>query len=51
MATFFKLNPAKSLHNLLCLQTRDTKDGFIGIIVCPNFLANSYPSPEEPVLE
>ncbi len=51
MATFLKLSPCRLLHMFKesLLAVSGTKDGFIGIIVCPTWLAISYPSPVEPV--
>ena len=49
--TFIKLSPCNSLHNSKSsfLAVNGIKDGFIFVIVCPNSLASSYPSPVEPV--
>ena len=49
--TFIKLRPCSSLHNSKSslLAVNGISDGFIVVIVWPNCLASSYPSPVEPV--
>ena len=49
IAIFLKLNPCNSLQISFSYISSGTNDGFIFVIVCPNFSTNLYPSPVEPV--
>ena len=49
--TFFKVSPCNSWQscNEFFVTVIATSDGFISVIVWPNFFAISYPSPVDPV--